>query len=128
MHLQDLHIALIDDDDSVRRAIGRLLRVVGMEVEVYGSGSEFLDALGDHLPDCVVLDIHMPAMSGLDVQAALVARHVNLPVVFMTAHEDAVAEQCGLETGAVACLHKPFSECYLLSAIATATTVDAPAD
>ena len=128
MRLPDVHIALVDDDDSVRRAVGRLLRVAGMEVDVYASGAEFLNALEERPPDCLVLDMYMPAMSGLDVQAAVNAHHPGLPIVFITAHDDAAAEQLGLDAGAVACLHKPFSERHLLSAIATATAAEMPAD
>ena len=128
MRLPDIHVALVDDDDSVRRAVGRLLRVAGMEVDVYASGMEFLNALGERPPDCLVLDMYMPAMSGLEVQAAVNARHLALPIVFITAHDDAAAEQRGLDAGAMACLHKPFSEHHLLSAIATTTAAEMPAD
>lgn len=124
MRLPDVHVALVDDDESVRKAVSRLLRVACMEVDVYASGSEFLNAVADHPPDCVVLDMYMPAMSGLDVQAALATHHPDLPVVFISAHEDAVAEQRALEAGAIAFLHKPFSEQQLLGAIAMATGAD----
>jgi FixJ family two-component response regulator len=120
MHLSDVHVALVDDDESVRKAVGRLLRSACRDVRVYASGYELLEDLASHLPDCVVLDMYMPAMNGLDVQAALAQRCPGLPVVFITAHDDAVAEQRALDAGASAFLHKPFTEQHLLKAIATA--------
>lgn len=128
MRLPDVHVALVDDDDSVRRAVARLLRIAGLEVDVYATGEAFLSALETRPPDCVVLDMYMPTMSGLDVQAALVAQHLGLPIVFISAHDDAAAERHALEAGAAAFLHKPFSEQQLLSAIATATAADTRAE
>ena len=125
MRLSDVHVALVDDDESVRKAVSRLLRVACVEVDVYASGRELLYALADHPLDCVVLDMYMPAMNGLDVQADLAAHHPGLPIVFISAHDDAAAEQRALDAGAVAFLHKPFTEQQLLAAIATATAADA---
>jgi FixJ family two-component response regulator len=124
MHGGALKVALVDDDESVRRALARLLRMAGMEVDVYASGSEFLEAITDHRPDCVVLDLYMPAMTGMEVQVRLAARHPHLPIVFITAHDDPSAVQAVLAAGASTCLRKPFSEQQLLSAIASATTAD----
>lgn len=120
MRLPNVHVALVDDDESVRRAVGRLLRIASIEVDEYASGREFLSAVADHPPNCVVLDMYMPVMSGLDVQADLVTHHPALPIVFISAHDDAAAEQRALDAGAVAFLHKPFSEQVLLAAIADA--------
>ena len=128
MRLNEVHVALVDDDDSVRKAVGRLLRVAGMEVDVYASGSDFLNDIEKHLPDCVVLDICMPSMTGLEVQANLAARHLNLPIVFITAHDDLAREQRALAAGAVACLHKPFSEQLLLATIAIAAGAERQPD
>lgn len=121
MYLPDVHVALVDDDESVRKAVGRLLRIACREVDVYASGVELLDAIVEHRPDCVVLDMYMPAMSGLEVQAALAARCPGLPVVFISAHDDAAAEQRARDAGAHAFLHKPFTEQQLLAAVASAT-------
>lgn len=128
MRLPDVHVALVDDDDSVRRAVARLLRIAGLEVDVYATGEAFLNALETRPPDCVVLDMYMPTMSGLDVQAALVAQRPGLPIVFISAHDDAAVERHALAAGAAAFLHKPFSEQQLLSAIATATAADTRAE
>jgi FixJ family two-component response regulator len=119
-----LHLALVDDDESVRRALSRLLRVAGMEVSAYASGREFLESVCSSVykvPDCLVLDMRMPAMSGIEVQQHLAKCRPDIPIVFITAHEDAAAVQTALEAGASACLKKPFSEQELLSAISSAT-------
>jgi FixJ family two-component response regulator len=119
-----LYLALVDDDESVRGALSRLLRVVGMKVSAYASGREFLESVcssANEVPDCVVLDMRMPAMSGIQVQQHLAKCRPDMPIVFITAHEDAAAVQTALEAGASACLKKPFSEQELLSAILAAT-------
>lgn len=128
MRLHNVHVAVVDDDDSVRRAVGRLLRVAGMDVEVYASGNDFLNDLENHLPDCVVLDMYMPSMTGLDVQASMIARHLQLPVIFITAHDDQAAEQRAIAAGAVAFLHKPFTEQLLIAAIEDSVSVDTGPD
>ena len=128
MRLSDVHVALVDDDESVRKAVGRLLRIACTDVDVYASGAEFMHAVGDHLPDCVVLDMYMPSMSGLDVQAALAEQYPGLPIIFISAHDDAQAELRALDAGASAFLHKPFSEQQLLGAISKATSADMHAD
>lgn len=120
MHLRDVKVALVDDDYSVRGAVARLLRVAGLHVDAYASGSEFLRELHSHRPDCVLLDMHMPSMSGLEVQAQLTTRSPPPPIVFITAHDDPVAERRGRAAGAFACLHKPVSEDLLLATIADA--------
>lgn len=127
MQLSDVQVALVDDDESVRKAVGRLLRTACRNVDVYASGAAFLEALPAHLPDCIVLDMSMPAMSGLDIQAVLGQRCPALPIVFITAHDDAVAEQRALAAGAHAFLHKPFTEQQLLVAIGSAVVVTAQA-
>lgn len=124
MDLHDVHVALVDDDESVRKAVGRLLRSACRDVVVYASGSDFLASLLQRVPDCVVLDMYMPVMSGLDVQAELKRLRPDLPIVFITAHDDALAEQRALQAGAAAFLHKPFTEQQLLAAIATAAAMD----
>jgi FixJ family two-component response regulator len=82
-----LKVALVDDDESVRRSLARLLRIAGMEVDAYASGSEFLESITGHRPDCLVLDLYIPAMTGMEVQARLSTRHLQLPIVFITAHD-----------------------------------------
>jgi FixJ family two-component response regulator len=110
-------IAVVDDDESVRRATRRLLRAAGFEVETYASGTEFLDAVTHRRPGCVILDLHMPGMSGLEVQSILAASGLEIPVVFITAYDDPGARHRAVQAGAVGYLRKPFSEETLLEAI-----------
>jgi FixJ family two-component response regulator len=115
-----MHVAVIDDDASVRKALARLLRASGFEVEAFASGAEFLESSRVGAPDCLVLDVHMPSVSGLDVQAALRARGILVPIIFITAYDDNSLRERALEQGAVAYLRKPLTEKVLLGAIATA--------
>ncbi|WP_372521843.1 response regulator transcription factor [Sulfuricaulis sp.] len=115
-----LLVAVIDDDASVRKALARLLRASGHEVEAFASGGEFLESSKTGAPDCLVLDVHMPSVSGLDVQAALLARGIHVPIIFITAYDDNALRDRALEQGAVAYLRKPLTEQMLLAAIAKA--------
>jgi len=117
-----LLVAVVDDEPDVRRALERLLASVGMDVEAYGSGAAFLDSLRDHVPDCVVLDLHMPELSGYDVQEQLVGRHLAVPVVVITGHDTPVARSRALGGGARAYLCKPVDDRALLAAITGAIT------
>jgi FixJ family two-component response regulator len=119
-----LLVAVVDDEPGVRRALQRLLASVGMRVEDYGSGSAFLASLADHAPDCVVLDLHMPDVSGFDVQAALAERRPALPVVVITGHDTPAARARALDAGAAAYLCKPVDDETLLGAIVAAAAAD----
>ena len=94
-------IAVIDDDASVRRALQRLLRAAGFAVETFGTAREFLDA--DHWAQaaCLVLDIHLPGMSGFELQEHLAASGTPLPIVFITAHDDVATRERANRAGAV---------------------------
>jgi len=110
-------IAVVDDEESVRRALARMLSVSQFEVEVCASGREFLDALPLRRPDCVVLDYQMPGLNARDVQRELTSAQAGLPVIVVTAHDQAtLREQC-LADGAVAYLAKPLHRESLVSAI-----------
>jgi FixJ family two-component response regulator len=115
-----LSVAVVDDDASVRSALTRLLRACGHEAQAFASGSEFLESVKTKVPDCLVLDVHMPSISGLDVQAALRARDVHVPIVFITAYDDKGLRERALAQGAAAFLRKPLTEQTLLTAIASA--------
>jgi len=115
-----MHVAVIDDDASVRKALARLLRASGFEVEAFASGAEFLESSRVGTPDCLVLDVHMPSVSGLDVQTALLVRGIHVPIIFITAYDDNSLRERALKQGAVAYLRKPLTEKVLLGAIATA--------
>jgi FixJ family two-component response regulator len=110
-------ISVVDDDDSVRNSLQRLIRSAGLEVKVFASAKEFLNS--DHLRDtrCLILDVQMPAMSGLELQRLLARAAIEIPVIFITAQEDESARSQALRDGAVDYLLKPFSEEALLSAI-----------
>lgn len=99
-----LRIAVVDDDASVLKAVARLLRAWGYEVMSFASGSEFLEALEQNMPDCVVMDIHIPDMTGLDVHAAMLNQHLQVLVIFITAYNDVALRQRAKEQGA-----SPFS-------------------
>jgi CheY-like chemotaxis protein len=113
-------IALVDDDKSVRKALERLLQAAGMEVEAFASGQEFLEALAPGRFDCLLLDLNMPGLTGLDVLKCLKAEPVAPPAIIMTAYDDpATRDQC-IAAGARAYLRKPPDSERLLGAIAQA--------
>jgi FixJ family two-component response regulator len=113
-------IALVDDEASVRVALGRLLRLANYEVLAYASGEDFLAALSDCMPDCALLDVHLPGLTGIQVQMRLQADRVQLPVVFITASEDPAVSRDALKAGGLRVLRKPFSNHELLASIAFA--------
>ncbi|MFM0007283.1 MULTISPECIES: response regulator transcription factor [Paraburkholderia] len=111
-------VAVVDDDESVCRAIRRLLQSVGIEAETFSSGEEFLDTLSaipSYRPSCVVLDIQMPGISGLEVQRQLAP--IGLPIIMITAHDELSARQTALVSGAVAYLRKPLNGAILIKAV-----------
>lgn len=114
-------IAVVDDEQAVRTALTRLLRSAGFAAEAYLSGADFLESLATRIPDCVLLDLWMPAMSGHEVQARLAAAGRHVPVVVLTGHASADARERALEAGAVAFLLKPADDSELLAVIVTAT-------
>jgi FixJ family two-component response regulator len=106
-------IAIVDDDESVCRAMKRLVRSLGMEANAFTSGQEFIDlieTMPSFQPDCVVLDVQMPGMNGLEVQERLVSSGNRLPVIFITAHDEAGVRDRALAAGAVAFPRKPFND------------------
>jgi two-component system response regulator FixJ len=110
-------VAVVDDEESIRRALDRLLRSAGFAVETFASGAEFLRSVLDHCPACVVLDLHMPDLSGLDVQLFLARDRVPVPVIVITGHETPEARARLMARGATACLRKPVDDKLLLAAI-----------
>jgi FixJ family two-component response regulator len=113
-------LAVVDDDEDVRVALARLVSSAGLAVEAFASGEAFLRSVADHEPDCVVLDLHMPGMSGFDVQGALAVAHAGVPVVVITGHDTPESCERALRLGAKAYLRKPVDDEALLSAIGTA--------
>jgi FixJ family two-component response regulator len=110
-------VAIVDDEDSVRRALERLLRSAGIDPEVFSSGETFLDSLASRRPDCVVLDLHMPRVTGFDVQARLNESGLRIPVIVITGHDSNESRDRVRALGASAYLRKPVAANALLEAI-----------
>jgi FixJ family two-component response regulator len=110
-------IAVVDDDEAIREATESLIRSVGFRVVVYASAEDFLRS--SHLPvtACLIVDVRMPGMSGLELQRQLTTANYSIPIIFITAHGDADTRARALRAGAVAFLDKPFSDEVLLGAV-----------
>jgi RNA polymerase sigma factor (sigma-70 family) len=117
-------VFVIDDDPSVRSAIKRLIGSVGLQVELFGSGQEFLTSKLPNVPSCLVLDIRLPGISGLALQRQLAEANVRIPIIFVTAHSDVPMTVRALKAGAVEFLTKPFRDQDLLDAIHLALEKD----
>jgi FixJ family two-component response regulator len=118
----------VDDDESVCRAIKRLVRSLGMEAEAFTSGQDFIeliDGMPSFQPDCLVLDVQMPGMNGLDVQEELVSRGNRLPLVFITAHDEPGVREDALSAGALAFLRKPFNDEVFIKTLTAALKLSA---
>jgi FixJ family two-component response regulator len=116
-------ISVVDDDESVREAVCGLLRSVGFTTKAFASAEEFLASDQRRSADCLVLDVRMPGMSGIELQRQLVAGRSEIPVIFMTAHEEECARAGALNNRTEAFLIKPFSDEALLNAIHSAIGV-----
>ena len=117
-------VSVVDDDESVRESLPDLLRELGFAVRAFSSAEEFLasDSIGQ--TQCLILDIAMPGMTGIDLQRELTLRRQEIPIIFITAHADKSVRRRLLEQGAVECLFKPFSETALLEALDAALKVN----
>ncbi len=116
-------VYLVDDEEAIRRATAFMLRSAGMHVESYESGDDFLRAARSLDPGCVLLDIRMPGTDGLDVQDALAAQGITMPVIIMTGHGDISAAVRAMKAGAIDFLEKPFEKAVLLAAIERAAAL-----
>lgn len=112
-----LLVAIVDDEEPVRRALRRLLRVAGMDVETFASGYEFLESVKTQCPDCAVIDLRLPGLTGLDVQERLVEAGIRLPTIIITGHDQGGTKERVLAAGASAYLHKPLDEDSLLETV-----------
>ena len=110
-------VSVVDDDESIRESLPELLRLFDFEVEPYSSAEEFLAAGGPERTACLLLDISMPGMSGLELQLELARLGQKVPIVFITSHPDETIVSLVLKRGAVACLAKPFSQAAILEAV-----------
>jgi len=113
-------LAVVDDDLDVRVALTRLVASAGFEVETFASGAEFLRSIENHEPDCVVLDLHMPEMTGFDVQGALAGGHAAVPVIVITGQDTPESRARAVLLGAKGFLCKPVNDEALLAAIGDA--------
>jgi len=113
-------ITIVDDDESVRAAIESLLKAMGFRAEVFASAKDFLNSAQLNHTACLILDVRMPGMDGLELQRQLAAADCRIPIVFITAHDDEDVRKRALQAGAVDFLSKPFSEEALLSAVRSA--------
>jgi len=117
-------VFIVDDDESVRKALARLIKSVGLKVETFSSATEFLKSDPYIGPSCLVLDIRMPGLSGLDLQSALTKSERTLSIVFITGHGNIPMSVQAIKSGAVDFLEKPFEEQALLDAVHLAIEKD----
>ena len=110
-------ISIIDDNDSCRESLQRLMRSVGFAVNVFASAEEFLDSDRLRYTDCLILDVRLPGMNGLDLQLHLASSHSEIRIIFITSYEDDEVRARALNAGAVDYLLKPFNDENLLDAI-----------
>jgi FixJ family two-component response regulator len=110
-------VAVVDDETPVRTMLRRALRLADYEVATFASGEEFLDSLPTRSPDCAILDIRMPGLSGLEVDLRMRAQNIRLPVVLITASDDPALDRSAAAAGAICLLRKPFSTDALLAVV-----------
>ena len=122
--LKEPIVFVIDDDLSVRRALSNLIQSVGLEVEAYGSAAELLKSKLPEVASCLVLDIRLPGLSGLDLQAELARANIRIPIIFITGHGDIPMTVRAMKGGAIDFLTKPFRDQDLLDAIVSAIDKD----
>ena len=113
-------VAIVDDDDLMRGALQGMLKSVGLPSQTFASAEEFLKSGQQHQTACLITDIRMPGMSGLDLQAKLNAEHCRIPTIFITAHGDTRLRMQALRAGAVEFLAKPFDDEALLESVRAA--------
>src|SRR6266436_7948158 len=113
-------VAIVDDDDSMRSAVQDLLEAVNLPAQGFASAEEFLRSGKQHHTACLIADIRMPGMSGLDLQARLNAEQIRIPTIFITAHGDERLRMQALRAGAVEFLAKPFDDELLLESVRAA--------
>jgi FixJ family two-component response regulator len=117
-------VAVVDDDESVRKAIKRLINSIGLRVKDFASAEDFLQSGESNEAACLILDVRLPGMSGLELQSKLAADNCQVPIIFVSAHSDEQTRSQALEAGAVDFLEKPFREQALLRAITVCGGID----
>ncbi|HJQ23795.1 MAG TPA: response regulator [Blastocatellia bacterium] len=128
LHCEAPLVTIVDDDEAVCEALESLLKSVGFRADVFASAEGFINS--DHLDEtkCLILDVRMPGMSGLELQEQLAAAYNHIPIIFITAHADDDARARAMQSGAVAFLSKPFVESALLDAVRATTGTSAGGD
>lgn len=122
--VQPALVAIVDDDESVRDAVGSLFRSMGFQAEPFAGGQEFLGSPKLRAFRCLILDVQMPGMDGLELQQRLAAVSFPIPIIFITAYNDEDVRTRAMRGGAVSFLTKPFSEDALLGAVQSAIEVE----
>lgn len=117
MNSESAVVYVVDDDASVREAVKNLLRSVGLDVDTFGTAQEFLSKKRRDAPGCLVLDVRLPGVSGLDLQRQLVEANIQIPIIFITGHGDIQMSVRAMKAGAVEFLTKPFRDQDLLDAV-----------
>jgi FixJ family two-component response regulator len=117
-------VFVVDDDPSMRPAMDSLIRSVGLRVQSFSSAKEFLAFQRPDAPACLVLDVRLPGLSGLDLQRELTAAHISIPIIFITGHGDVPMSVQAMKAGAVEFLTKPFRDQQLLDAVQLALDKD----
>jgi two-component system, LuxR family, response regulator FixJ len=117
-------VYIVDDDADLRDALSLLMRAVGLKAESYRSGTEFLQAIRHDKHGCAILDIRMPGMSGMELQAELHKRRIKLPIIFLTGHGDVPLAVKAMKAGAVDFIQKPLDEHRLVTAVMNALKHD----
>jgi FixJ family two-component response regulator len=124
MNNVDAIVFVIDDDESIREALKSLIRSVGLRAETFASARDFLQSTRPDLPACLILDVRMPGLSGLDLQRELAEASIHIPIIFITGHGDIPMSVRAMKAGAVEFLTKPFRDQDLLDAIQQALERD----
>lgn len=115
-------IAIVDDDPSVLKALARLLSTRSLTARAFQSGREFLASLSEEKPDCLIIDLQMPEMTGLEIQHILARQGIKIPTIIMTAHDEAGMRERCRAAGVIAYLSKPVNDASLFAAISAART------
>lgn len=122
--MMDATVFVVDDDREMRNSLRRLLRTVHLNVELYGSAREFMECYAPERPGCIILDVRMPRMSGLDLQARLAEQGVRTPVIIVTGHGDVPTAVRAMKGGAFEFIEKPFDEQKLLDCVNKCIALD----
>jgi len=118
-------VTIVDDDDQVRESLVALIQSMNLQVECYASGRDFLDQYQHQRPGCLVLDLRMPQISGLEVIAELAARNIHMPIIMISGHGDIPAAVSAMKAGAIDFLEKPYRGAALMESVRRAVDLDA---